>query len=142
MPKVSVFNDNIHPYTERFKGDDITIPAKGSIEMDWEEAVQFAGQMGRGIAPIGGDGRPDARYFKMIRVPYPVTPIIADDPLTNHATGQKSTSVEDLTEALKNFAGQKAPEVNTEVADLKSELAAQKALLQELLDERAAKKGK
>jgi hypothetical protein len=134
-----VFNDNEFDYEEMFKGDLIKVPAKGSIEMEWEDAVQFAGQFGKGVAPPGPNGKPDPRYFKMIRVPYPKRPVVGDDELTNHATGKKASSVSELTEALKEFAGQRAGE-NDEITALKTQLAEQRELLAELIAERKTKK--
>jgi hypothetical protein len=64
--KAKVFNDNIFEYKERFKGDQIVIPAKGYIEMQYEEAMEFKST----FSPIvlDADGRPKAEGFKMIRV--------------------------------------------------------------------------
>jgi hypothetical protein len=64
--KAKVWNDNKWVYTEKFNGDQITIPAGGYIEMEYMEAVQFKGTMNSIIRDA--DGAPKAESFKMIRV--------------------------------------------------------------------------
>lgn len=124
---VKVFNDNVHPHKEEFKGTKLEIPAKGFIEMEYEEAVQFSGQC-TGIAPIGEDGGPDARFFKMIRVEQ-VKPedIFKDDGLTNHMTGRKASTAEELRAVLSEFA-------HLRVVDKDAEAAAPKAGSDEVND--------
>lgn len=66
MAQVKVWNDNVHPYEESFKGDMIRIPAKGYIEMDADEALQFRGSF---KAPVkDADDNDLAIGFKMIRI--------------------------------------------------------------------------
>ena len=64
--KVKVWNDNTTAWNEKFKGEDVKIPAKGYIEMEFYEAHEFKGQ----FSPIKvkGDGTQDTASFKMIRV--------------------------------------------------------------------------
>ena len=64
--QVKVWNDNIHPYSEDFRGQIIKIPAKSFILMDEGDAHLFRGS----FAPIqvDGDGNPVAEGFKMIRI--------------------------------------------------------------------------
>ena len=59
-----VWNDNVVEHKEKFKGDDIVIPAKGFITMPWPEAVQFRGQ----YTPIIRDGLGRDLKPKMIRL--------------------------------------------------------------------------
>lgn len=42
--KVIVYNDSDSVYIETFKGDTVTIPAHGSIQMNRSDAVEFSGQ--------------------------------------------------------------------------------------------------
>jgi uncharacterized C2H2 Zn-finger protein len=66
MAKVKVWNDNTVTWNEKFKGDDVKIPAKGYVEMEFYEAHEFKGQ----FSPIKvkADGTQDPGSFKMIRV--------------------------------------------------------------------------
>lgn len=107
MAIVKVWNKNTHPHTEVFKGTKLTVPAGGYIMMEYEEAVEFAGQF-TGVARLGPNGKPDPAQFKMIDVERPPY-IPEDDGLVNHATGKKASSHAELVEALKEFAGQRAP---------------------------------
>ena len=63
---VKVWNDNIHPYEEKFKGNFIRIEPGKFIEMEYDEAKLFLGT----FVPIvrGGDDRPDPVYFKRLRL--------------------------------------------------------------------------
>ncbi len=136
MPMVKVWNDNKHPHTESFKGEKITIGAGECIEMEWEEAVEFRGQF-TGVAPIADNGEPDPKFFKMIRVDQ-VKPeqIFRDDGLTNHATGKKASSPEELRAVLAEFKGLLItdPDAETskssEIAELRAQLAELTRLVQ------------
>src|SRR4051812_31473195 len=76
MPKVKVFNDNIHPLEEMFKGEKVYIAAKdfwrdkaGNIkEMDIYEANDYRGQYAP--VPFDGSGKmiDDAKYYKIIKM--------------------------------------------------------------------------
>ena len=67
IPMISrVWNDNIYPYKEKFKDQDIHIPAGKFIEMEHLEAVQFLGTY-CGIER-DTDGQPLAKSFKKLRV--------------------------------------------------------------------------
>lgn len=138
MPIVKVWNDNVHPHTEKFKGGLISIPAKSCIEMEYEEAVEFQGQF-TGVARLAKNGAPDPAQFKMIRVERPAV-IERDDELVNHATGKRAATKEELAEALREFAGQRAYDKDAEEyakkasAELRAEnakLAAELAALKE-----------
>ncbi len=117
---VKVHNDNVHDHKEEFKGSKLLIPAKGHIEMEYEEAIQFQGQC-TGVAPQGEDGGPDARFYKMIRVEH-VAPeaIFKDDGLVNHMTGHKSSSAEELRAVLAEFAHLRVVDKDAEAARPKS----------------------
>ena len=66
--KVKVFNDNKYEHRERYKGQNIIIPAGGFIEMDRDDAVQFKGQF---FPPQrGGNGVQLPETFKKIRIEY------------------------------------------------------------------------
>jgi hypothetical protein len=64
--KVKVWNDNVHVFTQRFKGEQVTIPAKGFIEMEWDEAISFKSHPFS--MKFDGMGQQDPTSFKMIRV--------------------------------------------------------------------------
>lgn len=66
MPMCKVVNDNVHPFKQEFKESVINIPAKGSVEMDRDDAVMFVGAF---FAPkLDGNDQPDPRFFKMLRI--------------------------------------------------------------------------
>lgn len=64
--QVRVWNDNTYPHTEEFKGEKVTIPARGHVMMEWSEAHEFKGR----YTPIIRDGgnQPKPESFKMIRI--------------------------------------------------------------------------
>jgi hypothetical protein len=66
MAKMRVYNDNVHPYQETFKGDLVKIPPKGFVLMEEDDAILFRGT----YAPIttDGDGQPLPTSYKMIRL--------------------------------------------------------------------------
>lgn len=66
MPQVKVWNDNVHPYNEEFRDQKISIPPKGFIVMDKDEAETFQGT----YAPMkkDGDGNDIPEGYKMIRI--------------------------------------------------------------------------
>lgn len=59
-----VWNDHDKDHVEMFKGDEIRVPAKGFIKMEWSEAVQFRGQ----YTPIERDGMGNDLKPKKIRL--------------------------------------------------------------------------
>ncbi len=101
MAQVKVWNDNKFPHTESFKGETITIPPGGFIEMDYLEACDFAGQ----FTPMKkqADGSADPRTFKMIRVEAPAEQLLHDVNVV-HATGQRAASAEDIAKLTQAFA--------------------------------------
>lgn len=66
---VKVWNDNVHPFEQEFKGEKIKIAARGFVEMDYEDAVQFRGC----YYPPRFDGARNQtpESYKMIRVDSP-----------------------------------------------------------------------
>jgi hypothetical protein len=99
MAMVKVFNDNIYPHVEKFKGKEIHIASKDYIEMDYDDAKQFQGQYKAPV--ISGQGH-DPRGFKMIRVENP--PQAKANPLVNHANGSVAANEEELKASLKEYA--------------------------------------
>jgi uncharacterized C2H2 Zn-finger protein len=63
---VEVHNLNTHPYREHFRDGIISIPAKGFIEMEWEEAVMFKGTMNQ--VERDGDGNVLPTSYKMLKI--------------------------------------------------------------------------
>ncbi len=61
-----VWNDNELPFTQVFKGDKISVPAKGYIEMEYDEAVSFKSYP----SPMAFDGmgQQTKASYKMLRV--------------------------------------------------------------------------
>jgi hypothetical protein len=76
--RVKVWNDNVHPYTEIFKGDKIYIEAKSFIEMEEDEALQFQGKFSPPI--YDGDKNHMPQGFKMIRIDRGGAPIVPAKP--------------------------------------------------------------
>lgn len=66
MHKVKVWNDNNHPFEQRFKGEIIKIEANSFVEMNWDDAVQFKSYPSP--MKFNGMGMQDPTSFKMIRI--------------------------------------------------------------------------
>ncbi len=138
MPLVKVFNDNVHPHKERFKGEMIEIAAGGYVEMEYEEAVDFRGQF-TGIAPISASGAPDPKFFKMIRVEKLKAPLFKDTSLVDPVTGKQHSSAAELRAVLSEYGHLRVtdPDAETEskseVAVLKEALAKQQAQIDALV---------
>lgn len=64
---VRVVNDNVHPYTEKYRGRTIHIEPKGFVEMDANEAAHFLGT-NPGTAQVDANGIPKPESFKMLRI--------------------------------------------------------------------------
>ncbi len=144
MARVQVRNRNVHPYEETFKGEKIYIGAGQTIEMEYEEAKEFLGSFGCGVAPAGEDGAPDARFFKMLKIEDEPRPeeIFKDDGLTNHMTGKKASSADELRAVLSEYkhlqvvdqdAEKSVGGKNQEVEGLKSQVLELTALVKDLL---------
>ena len=102
MPKVKVWNDNKYEHVEKFKNDEIRIPAGSFVEMDYIDAIDFKGQF---VQPImRGPNNPDPRSFKMIRVEEPLEPVVKADPNVFHATGDKAATPAEIIALAKAYA--------------------------------------
>lgn len=66
MAQVKVWNDNVHPYKEKFHGDEIVIKPKEFVLMNKEDADLFLGTMNSLIFDVGG--RPKKECYKMLRI--------------------------------------------------------------------------
>ena len=61
---VKVYNKNIYEYREVFRDKEYVVPANGFIELDYEEAIKFLGQMSK--FKRAKDGTQDPRTFKWL----------------------------------------------------------------------------
>lgn len=99
--RAKVWNDNIFPYTERFKGDQITIAANSFIEMDYDEAVLFRGTFSSIIRDP--DGQPKPESYKKIRIEpmgNPVDAVVKTDPNKCLACGKVLGSQAELAKHI------------------------------------------
>ena len=101
--KAKVWNDNIYPYTEKFKGDEIYIPAGKFVEMDYDEAIMFKGT----FSPIvrDADNQPTQQSWKKIRVEAmgnPVDAVIKEDPNKCQACGKVLSNQAELAQHIFN----------------------------------------
>jgi hypothetical protein len=146
MSLVKVWNDNIHAHVEGFKGKKIEIPAGGFVEMDYTEAVEFRGQF-TSMPPADCPEAEKAKYYKKIRVEAPAQPVIKDDGLTCHATGQQAATKAELAAMLAEYSHLRVvdPEAEKAVAATKrteiDELREQVARLSALVEAQNSKKG-
>lgn len=133
MPKVKVWNDNTIEHVEKFKDEEVRIPAGGFVEMEWEEAIEFKGQFKPMI--IRADGTHDPKGFKKIRVDRPSEPVFKDDPNVLHATGQKVASQAELKALMAVYAAQnpdlavRDEQESSKIASLEAQIAELKALI-------------
>jgi hypothetical protein len=98
---VKVHNLNIHPYTEEFRGNKISIAPNSFVEMDEDEAGYFLQTFT--FPKRDSQGRPDPIFFKKLKIEKPKVDKKPDD-LICHANGQKAASVEDLNKLLVGFS--------------------------------------
>lgn len=135
MGLVKVWNDNVHPHSENFKGSVIRIEPGKYVEMEHEDAVDFMGQ----FTPIvvDGGGNHDPRGYKKLRLDAP--PVVAAVPLVNHATGQIATTPEALRAMLAESAHLRTTDAEAETA-LASENARLKAEIEALKAANAPRK--
>ena len=119
MAQVKVWNDNTHDYKEKFKDNEIVIPAKGFVEMEYYDAHEFKGAF-KGIER-DGDNQPMPRSYKMIRVEDPAIEIDAKiESNTCAACKFRGASPKSLLEhILANHADQAAVDEDAE-KELKS----------------------
>lgn len=57
---VLVRNDNAYDYKEKFRGEEIKIPANKAIEMEYEDAVLFLGSMNSIKRDVDGNPLPES----------------------------------------------------------------------------------
>jgi hypothetical protein len=136
MPQAQVWNDNVYPHVEKFKGVTLEIPAGGCISMDYEEANQFLCQ----FFPMQktGGGQQDPKSFKRLRVEPLGTVEPARVPLVCHATGQVVANEGELKKLNEEHAHllhddakeelARLKEKDDEIAKLKAELVAAKTM--------------
>ncbi len=145
--QVKVWNNNIHPYQEKFRDNLIRIEPNSFVEMDEDEADYFL----QTFCPPKKDsqGRPDPLFFKKLKVEVPDEVLAARrarDPLVNHATGAKAANMAELAESLASFKHLLAapdPDGEAEIAKKKvKELSKENKQLKttlQLFEERLAK---
>jgi hypothetical protein len=63
---VKVWNDNHLPFVQDFRGDRIDIPAKGFVEMEYDDANSFLGKPFP--MQFDGMGQPKPEGFKQLRI--------------------------------------------------------------------------
>lgn len=144
MALVKVWNDNVYVHKERFKNEMVEIAPGGYVEMEYEDGIDFKGQF-TGIAPIGPDGKPDARYFKKIRVERPAV-YGTDTGLVCHADGTKAESVEELKAKLALYKDRLAKDDEADRAvgadsELKALVQKQQEQIAFLMEQLQPKKG-
>lgn len=108
--KYEVWNKhpNGYTHTEKFKGEEIKIPANSYVLMDYEDAVQFKGQM----TPMKftGQGVQDPISYKCIDlIPHVEGVVVEAAPVQEfvcNMDGKKFTSQKELDEYNKQFADQ------------------------------------
>lgn len=99
---VKVYNDNVHPYQEKFRDELIKIPAGEFIEMDADEAHYLLSQFSYPVKD--GQNVPDPKFFKMLRIVALDKLEVEADPLMNHATGVPAESLAELNSILSKFS--------------------------------------
>jgi hypothetical protein len=99
--RAKVWNDNIYPYSEKFKGDLIKIEPNSFIEMDYDEAIMFKGTFSSIVRDA--DGHPKQESWKKIRVEpigNPVDAVIKTDPNKCLACGKVLGSQAELAKHI------------------------------------------
>ncbi len=119
-----VHNLNIHPYTEEFRGNKITIAPGSYVEMDEDEAEYFMQTFT--FPKKDSQGRPDPLFFKKLKLEKPPLGKNKDgasDDLVCHANGQRAASAEELSAVLKSFSHMMASKDEAAESDLKKQNA-------------------
>jgi hypothetical protein len=132
MALARVWNDNVYPHTEKFKEQEITIPPKSFIEMDYHEAKEFRSQFT--AIKTDGERNPLPQSFKMIRVEKLGTDEAVNLPLVCHATGKLAASEAELAKMNAEHIGnleEKSKETLETTARLQKEIDDLKAALAE-----------
>lgn len=92
--KVEVINDNVHDFRQKWRDQDIFIPAKGSIEMGADDAHAFV--CSYNPPQVDADGRHKPESYKMLRVKTGAPTDLRLDPFLCQACGYKGVSKKDL----------------------------------------------
>jgi hypothetical protein len=98
--QVKVWNDNVYPFSQVFKGDKLTIPAGSFLMMDLEEAVEFKSS----FSPIvlDADESPLPSSYKMIRIERGSSdPVVPNADLICHANGKRVASKAELDKEIE-----------------------------------------
>ena len=101
MALAKVWNDNVHPFSQKFNGELITIPPKGYVEMDFYDAHSFKSK-GSPMAK-DGMGQQDPKSFKMLRVEGKLSPEDKVIAYKSHVDGSLHASKEALEDYEKQF---------------------------------------
>jgi hypothetical protein len=115
MAQVYVRNDNVHPYSEKYKGRVIQIPAGESIQMDADDAKRFLAQC-NGVK-VDADGQPDPRGFKRLRIEAMTKQAEAEKPATvfvSHIDGKEFPTKKALEAHLEQFKDRVVKDENAE----------------------------
>lgn len=120
MAIVKVWNDNIHPYKEKYQDREIVIPSKGFIKMDLDEANGLISTM-HGIL-LDADGQPDPRGFKMLRVDMNGASETVAQKYISNIDGKEFASQSELDEHLKQFKEKTVTDEKAEASIKRSEL--------------------
>lgn len=120
MAQVKVWNDHTLEHVEKFKNQEIRIPAGGFIMMDYIDAIDFKGQF-FGMK-MRGPNDPDPKTFKKIRVEEPSAPVVKEDPNMFHATGKAASSPQEII-ALAKALQMVSPELAVKDTELDQSLA-------------------
>lgn len=117
MAQVKVWNDNIHPYKEKFQDRLIEIPAGQSIEMDVDEAKRFLSKC-NGVLK-DGDGQPDPRGFKRLRIETKAgqaAPAAKSTVYVSHLDGREFATKKELEQHLEQFKDRVVTDEKAEAA--------------------------
>lgn len=104
-----VHNNSDKEYREMFKGKEVVIPARGFVEMDHYEAVEFVGQW----KPFVKTERGDIIKSKPLKLERCFDPGKIFDPkglYKSHADGKTFASQAELDEHMKANAGKFTPQ--------------------------------
>lgn len=96
---VKVWNDNVHDFSQVFKGDRITIKAGEYIEMDYWEAKSFLGKGSPILRDAAGVPRPES--FKKLRIEGKPSAFETVQAFKCHADGTLHATKEALDEYVR-----------------------------------------
>ena len=132
--QVAVYNGNIYPYKEKFRDEEISIPSKGHIMMDNDEAVLFLGTMNRPVLDADGNHTPEG--FKMLKIlgageAKPVDEVIlrcaacnnvfgTEGELQSHILASHVNQLDNKEEAVKMMEKEKMPTIEDVVRKRKT----------------------